>query len=508
MSLTTRQIDNLDKLPPERIEAGRVAPWYKPEPRKSWDVILAQAAGACLVSGFAYGLAWLAAPAVAPFALFGAGAIGGGLYAWAWWQKNVKFERVRGVPVAASRLARVDPAAAMDAGSLLAGLLGVDQTYAGAVVPAQQTYSPTFHQAVSNAAPALAAPIEAPAPTIAALPPSEWLAWFDTRPHGLLAAETGGGKSTTAKAILKSRIERGEMVFILDPHSSDWFGLPSIGGGEDWGAVWIGMQVVLAEYVRRLQARDAFLAGTGRELPHNHFPRITVLLDEGNLTYKALSKKPKPGAKSPWEQFTPTIGSGARKVSMSGLILVQSALVEDIGLSGSMRQNYTRLALDAATTRLMVRNEEMDQQRKKDLFAALAGLSYPATSVQDGRVVLLDRTGMDRISPPANASAALWTEGYARVESLLRARAARQTPPARPPVASVRPSGVESVSIRPPMAPVRTDGRTDGDKTLAYLRAFVRMGKSREQARAILSGRGIEFENKAWTEARRMEGKG
>ncbi|MBX7251644.1 MAG: DUF87 domain-containing protein, partial [Candidatus Promineofilum sp.] len=69
--------------------------------------------------------------------------------------------------------------------------------------------------------------------------PAAWLAWFDTRPHGLLAAETGGGKSTTAKAILKSRIERGEMVFILDPHSSDWFGLPSIGGGEDWGAVWI-----------------------------------------------------------------------------------------------------------------------------------------------------------------------------------------------------------------------------------------------------------------------------
>ena len=35
------------------------------------------------------------------------------------------------------------------------------------------------------------------------------------------------------------------MIFILDPHSSDWFGLPGIGGGENWPAVWAGMQVVI-----------------------------------------------------------------------------------------------------------------------------------------------------------------------------------------------------------------------------------------------------------------------
>jgi hypothetical protein len=291
-----------------------------------------------------------------------------------------------------------------------------------------------------------AQPVLSP-PLLQALAPNEWLPWFDTRPHGLLAAETGGGKSTTAKAILKSRIDRGEMVFILDPHSSDWFGLPSIGGGEDWEAVWVGMQVVLAEYERRLTERDEYHNRTGRELPHDHFPRITILLDEGNLTHLAMNKTKNRAERSRWDQFTPTIGSGARKVSMSGLVLVQSALVEDIGLSGSMRQNYTRLALDAATTRLMVQREETDLQRKKELLSALAGLEYPATSVQNGRVVLLDRTGLNTVGAPANASAALWADGYEQAERRLRTLQARQAEPYRPPVAKVREDSAVRASV-------------------------------------------------------------
>lgn len=496
MALITRETNNLDRLPPERVESGRIAPWHKP--RETWDTIVARGVMAMAGGSLVFWLAGAWGPVVLGLAV--------ALYAAAWAKDHIVFERVRGVPVSAARLARVAPDAALDPSSLLAGLLGVEQTYAGAVVPAQQTYSPTFHQAVSNAAPALAAPVEAPAPAIAALPPSEWLAWFDTRPHGLLAAETGGGKSTTAKAVVGSRIERGEFVFILDPHSSDWFGLPSIGGGENWGAVWVGMQVVIAEYTRRMLFRDRYLKEHGIELPHDYFPRITVLLDEANTASRKLSVA-KRGAESRWEQFAEALGSGARKIGISILMLAQSANVEDIDLSGPMRQNFTRLALDTVTTRLMVQKEETDPARKPLLLDALRGQEYPATAVQRGSVVLLDRNGLDLLRPPANPSRALWVEGYERAETALKSVAARHDEPLRPPVASVRPSGVESVSIRPPMAPVRTDGRTDGDKTMAYLRYFVRSGKSRETARAILSGRGIEFENKAWTEARRAEGK-
>jgi hypothetical protein len=192
---------------------------------------------------------------------------------------------------------------------------------------------------------------------------------------------------------------------------------------------------------------------------------------------------------------------------MSGLILVQSALVEDIGLSGSMRQNYTRLALDAATTRLMVQREETDQQRKKELLTALSGLEYPATSVQNGRVVLLDRTGLNTVGASANAGAALWADGYAQAERRLRTLQARQAEPYRPPVASVRPDNVARASVPLSAPPQRTDGRTDGDRTMAYLRYFVRTGKSREQARNVLRARGVEFQNSLWTDARRAEGR-
>lgn len=282
--------------------------------------------------------------------------------------------------------------------------------------------------------------------TVPMLPPAEWLPWFDTRPHGLLAAETGGGKSTTVKAVLKSRIDRGELVFLIDPHSSDWFGLPSIGGGEDWAAVWIGMQVVIEEYTRRMQTRDAYLHETGHELPHTHFPRLNVLLDEANTACRKLSIA-KRGEETRWEQFAEALGSGARKVGLSILLLAQSANVEDIGLSGPMRQNFTRLALDAATTRLMINREETDAQRKKELHEALVGVDYPATAVQRGQVILLDRRGLDQVGTPANARAALWQAGYDRVEALMAQRQIAAQQPAPRVVSAYQQAKVERASV-------------------------------------------------------------
>lgn len=49
----------------------------------------------------------------------------------------------------------------------------------------------------------------------------EWLAWLDERPHLLLAAESGGGKSVLAGAVVARRVAaRGDQVAILDPHWS------------------------------------------------------------------------------------------------------------------------------------------------------------------------------------------------------------------------------------------------------------------------------------------------
>lgn len=329
------------------------------------------------------------------------------------------------------------------------------------------------------------------------LPPSEWLPWFDTRPHGLLAAETGGGKSTTFKAIIKSRIERGELVFLLDPHSSDWFGLPSIGGGEDWTAVWAGMQVVIGEYTRRMQERDQYLKHNGHELPHTHFPRITVLLDEANTACRRLSIA-KRGETSKWEQFAEALGSGARKVGLSIQLLAQSANVEDIGLSGPMRQNFTRICLDAATTKLMIRNEEMDASRKPDLYKALEGQAYPSTTVQSGRVVLLDRTGLDQIAPPANARAALWVDGYDRADALLSGRQIAQQP-ARPVVSA---AATASTTVRASVPIPDAGAILKQERMEVYMIELVKRGRTRKQIRDWAVAHGLRFDNGLLTKVR------
>ncbi len=354
-------------------------------------------------------------------------------------------------------------------------------------------------------------------PPIALLPPAEWLPWFDARPHGLLAAETGGGKSTLFKLITKSRIERGELVFLLDPHSSDWFGLPGIGGGEDWEAIWCGMQTVIEEYRARLDARELYLQQFGREKPTEDFPRITVLLDEANTACRKFSIA-KRGKESRWEQFAEALGSGARKVNLSIQLLAQSPNVEDLELSRPMLNNFTRICLDAYTAQLLVQKSLDTKEQKQALTEAIQGQKYPAATTIKGYAVLLDRTGLDRIASPIRPDRALWVEGYQRAEQLIaemRTKQQRATLPARPVVsasAQASPSVRTSVA-QPTFSPAELlsapapDGRTaDGQRTRLYLKAMAGAGKTRAEIRARMDALNMPFENKLLTEVRKELG--
>lgn len=339
-----------------------------------------------------------------------------------------------------------------------------------------------------------------------ATPVSEWLGWLDERPHLLLAAETGGGKTTTTKVILAHRIANGEKVFLIDPHSSDWLGVPSVGGGEDWNEVTAALGSVAEEYRARLEAREAYLAETGKELDRSHFERLTVLLDEANNTQGALDNGPR-GKVTPWKEFVKVLGSGARKVNISIILLCQSANVEDLGISGGMRQNFTRVALDDRNIKQMVQFEETNPERRKALYAALEGRSYPATVVRGSQVYLLDRTGLDTypLPSPEEARRAVWDR---------RGYTSSGDSPAS--VATVRPQTAEKSQIG-----TSTNGRTDGrarsdaeklrsnwhlrDYRLRVLSALRKNGKTRDEARAILTTRGLSFENADWTAAGRLE---
>jgi hypothetical protein len=81
-----------------------------------------------------------------------------------------------------------------------------------------------------------------------------------------------------------------------------------------------------------MQERDLYLKLNNHELPHNHFPRINVLLDEANTACRKLSIA-KRGEETKWEQFAEALGSGGAKSDLSIQLLAQSANVEDIGLA-------------------------------------------------------------------------------------------------------------------------------------------------------------------------------
>lgn len=278
------------------------------------------------------------------------------------------------------------------------------------------------------------AALPAPAEVLTTILAAEWLAWVNDQPHTILAAETGGGKSTTAKAILAPRIAGGEQVFVIDPHSDVWFDLPIMGGGENWEEVRQALDAVSTEYLARVAARERHRRETGSALPPEHWTRLTVLLDEAFIVRVMLDTGRK-GEITPWEAFTKVLGSGARKVRISLLLLTQSANVEDLGLSGALRENFLRVALDSAAARKLIMAEEASPARRKLLLGSLEGQQYPAVCEYRGQVYALDRTGLDRVPAPANARRAAWCPELvtpivpddAMMELLRQARAAGWT---------------------------------------------------------------------------------
>jgi hypothetical protein len=259
-----------------------------------------------------------------------------------------------------------------------------------------------------------------PAPIAVVKPLDEWLRWLDTQPHCLLGGRTKAGKTTTATAILAQRLARRETVFIVDPHSGDWLGLPTAGRvsgdiDELMQALIDGkalpptitaelkraLGAVLALYLGRMRERDEHKQATGRELPHGHFGRMTVLIDEANAIAELLPAE--------WAMFAKLLASGSRKIGISLLILAQSPLVDDLKISSKMRSNFAAIALDEETVRTMI-GQCTDKARKEALQQELIGIGddYPASAHIGAEVWLLDRAGLGSVIEPADAHTLTW----------------------------------------------------------------------------------------------------
>lgn len=399
------QKDDVDKVPKAPLDTP---PWaiQRPQQRADWRVaaVLCAFGIAVLLLGW-----WLIGADIRDWVRY---SDGGPLVRFVLWSLGLGT-----VGMIVRRLLLVEqpggfrvPLWQLDASRAIDGAIEVQRAYAATPFRQVAAYTLTNPQ---SAAPALLtqdAEVIERGPDVGPLPPAVWLNWLDRQPHALFAAKTGAGKSTLAKVGLKPRIGGGEQVFVIDPHSNGWFDLPGAGGGENWRQVEDAIMAVQALYQERLAYRDEHKRQTGTELDQYHFPRLTVVLDEANNAQAAFDRLYAGSRKraNPWPLFAQVLGSGARKVGISIWLLVQSALVEDLGVSSALRENFTRFALDDHTIRQLVDRDERQLDRKRAIYELLPGLPYPAVAMVESEAYLLDRSGLDHVSPPANSQRAAW----------------------------------------------------------------------------------------------------
>lgn len=385
--VTTDNLDVATPQPPHILSAAT----RQHAPRR-WDTILAHYAG-----GLAAGsLAWWLSPEWAHNYVMVAG-LGLGTLAVA---KQIFTDMIAGVPVRTYRNR-------VSADTIVAGVVDAAKADAMRALPNVSSYSPSIsHSAHTVDGQILEDSAALPAPVnVGPLAIAEWLPRLDEQPHAIFAAKTKGGKSTMAKAGLKARIERGEDIFIIDPHSNGWLDLPGVGGGLNWVEVEAGMQAIIDTYQDRMKQREEYIQETGRELPHDHFPRITVVFDEANESRTMISALHSPKS-NPWPRFVEIMGSGARKVGISLWLICQSALIKNLGGSVVLRRNFTIFALDHATVVELIEDEEPIKERREAIITQLGGQTFPAATVLNGQAFLLDRTGLNTMQPGSAADCA------------------------------------------------------------------------------------------------------
>ena len=242
-----------------------------------------------------------------------------------------------------------------------------------------------------------------------ALTPDQWLPATNGVHHIMIAGSTGEGKTVTAKAILLPRLQAGEHLFVIDPHSSYWYGIAGRAGGEDWEDCKLAIAEIFTEYKARVQERHQYLLVTGSEMPEDHFTRLNILVDEAFLIQSVLDTGTSKKVINYWSLLAEILSSGARKVGISLILLTQTANVEDLGISGPLRRNFFRIAVDAMAIRTMIAKDETDTDRKRQLYEALVGMAYPATAEIGGQIHLLDRRGLlPMAQTPVDVHKALW----------------------------------------------------------------------------------------------------
>jgi hypothetical protein len=300
------------------------------------------------------------------------------------------------------------------------------------------------------------------------VPSAEWLRWVDETPHLMIAGRTAAGKTTLASAILAERIQAGDEVLVIDPHDQPrkWFEVEAVGGGRRFDDILAALDTVVREMDRRYQDYN-------QGAPTSSFQRLTVLVDEVPAIMDSCLNAQRRVTDPRWSLFARKLGSEARKVRISVVLLTQSVLVQDIGINTAMRKNFSRIALGDEVRRLIT--EEHDSERRKLLSETMRGAEYTAMMEHLGELHVLDTSDV-----PMLASR--------RVEQLAQVW--------RAPTMPIQNNGHSQTES----AFVQTDRQTRWNqaKKRAVIRALRSAGLTREQARGRLAKVGEGLDNDDW----------
>lgn len=422
-------VDNLDRLP-QTTSAPDVAPWVQPSMRLTWQVV-------AVLCGFVMMMVLIGYWLLRDWFRYGSGS------SWAIGTLTIvliylALMALRGVLLIEVRGYQMP---VWDARYALDTLVKADIAYASREFAnaAQVTYSP--------AAPQLPAPEYADdddtidgevidsGPQL--IPDSDWLPWIDRTPHLLLAGRTDAGKTTFAEAILSERILSGDQIVICDPHyqPGKWHGIEATSDVE-------AILTLLARIEQDMAVRFTdFTAGK----PTEDFQRLTILIDEVPAvveeTFRLTSSGTKRIVDDRWSRFARRLGSQARKVRISVILMSQTIFVEDLMINSAYRENFVRVGLGDKARPLLA--EEKRNETKHQLYDLLRGQAHPAAFEHNGEIHLLDTSRVIALAARRNGHMAqLWLPPQI---------APSPSPPARP-VVSAHAAASATVSMSVPGA--------------------------------------------------------
>lgn len=153
-------------------------------------------------------------------------------------------------------------------------------------------------------------------------------------PHIMIVGETGAGKTSVARALMRDLSYLGK-IMVIDPHANHQWGIEAVGRGKIY-------EDINAALMHLKQTMDERYIEFALGKPTEDFEPLFIFLDETPCIAKNKITRDN------WKEFFGEFVREARKVRMSLIVLSQTMLVKGLGIEGEgdIRDNFDYILLD------------------------------------------------------------------------------------------------------------------------------------------------------------------